>query len=317
MRQSGSNRPLRTLGALAATGLAAVLALGGRSAGAGEPKPAGPKPTGNVKFEAHADPATVAPGGKGVVVIVGTIKKDVHVFSDKRFKVKPDPFAGVTYGTARASKHVVLGGPGTAGRARLGRLVRPGRSPAARHRSAPTQPFPLTVGAILTWSACDPEQCYGAESTLEPIVAEVQKDGAGASPPPDSPHPTGTTEIPMPAPGPAVAAPMPPTAAPAGGSPTSGPAKFEVHTVVKAADGAISVRATEREVVATFEPLAGLHMYAVGHVGVELPVNLAGVETGGASWGALVAPAVEDTEIHETYELAPAVHGRTPRRRRP
>jgi thiol:disulfide interchange protein DsbD len=258
--------------------------LAGRAA-AGEPADSG-----NITFTAATDPAEVAPGGKGVLVITGTIRKGLHVYADTRLKVTPAEAAGVTYGKHETSPPTSWRDPA---------FPEDPPSDVFFDRLVVRVPFelavdaalPLTVGATIKWSACDEDQCFPPE-TKGPLTVEVKAPPARPPAPPPAPPPP-----PPPAP--------PPAAPPAPPAPVAAPSRpaFDVRTTHEAEEVKVTVRATERDVAVLFEPAPGHHLYPIGHEGGEVPVSVRGGEAAGVEWGEAVAPPLEGEEIRGPYEV--------------
>lgn len=319
---------MRRMSQAAAASLAALLAgalvaFDAAPARAAPPKES--KPSGNATFAATVSPTRLAPGQSGVIQLVGTIKKGVHVYPES-FKVKPREQAGVTYG-----KHKVT------------TKTKPYKDQYAPADEAPEQvwfdridielPFtltdaalpPLKVGADVTWSCCDEGQCYAPETTKDPALAEVlPPDGwvrpAGAPPvevPADpamaataSPAPPGPSEPPAdssmgPPPAPPVVA-SPDATAPA----AAAPAELTLSSLA----ATVRVRATSSTITATFTPSEGYHLYAPGAKDAE-PISLEGVDVPGTRWRAAAFPSFDGDEIHKpvdvtmAYELTDALSG--------
>lgn len=290
--------------------LVATAVLGGLLARSGAAAPPAPKETGNVVFEAKATPATVAPGGAGVVVITGSIRKLVHVYPET-LKVIPKPFDGVTYGKPEFKTKTTD----------LKSKEFPDEAPEKvwfdkfeveiPFTLAPSVLYPAQVGADVKWSCCDEQQCYAPETTKVPALAQLPApDGwvrpAGAPPvapanggaaptdppSPATPTPPGTPADPAkpPADG---AAPAAPAAPPAAGLK---PAELTLSDLA----ATVLVRATETEFTITFTPAEGFHLYPPGDKEGD-PIFVAGVEAEGIRWRDVQYDTVEGHEIHEPF----------------
>jgi hypothetical protein len=137
----------------------------------------------NIVWTAKADPEAVGPGGKGVLVLTGTIRKTVHVYADVRFKVKPVAVAGVTYTYPEKSKPTKWVDPELGGDAEevwFDQVV-----VKVPFTLAADAKLPLTVAASVEWSCCDKENCFGKETTKPPLSFELR-----AAPPPKEPPPS-------------------------------------------------------------------------------------------------------------------------------
>ena len=308
-------RKLRTAAPWVAVAIAAALAALGR-ARAVEAAP--PKDTGNARFVATAAPSRVAPGGSGVVTIVGTIKKAVHVYADK-LKIKPKAVDGVTYGKPEIkTKPAPFIDPNM-----------PDDPPEQVwfDRVEIEIPFtltesalpPLRIGADITWSCCDEGQCYAPETTKEPALADVDPPEGWVRP--ASAPTVGPESAPAPAPaageGPAAlpadaTAPAPPAgpvpgdpAPPAPPRPVGEPKPAE--RALGSAAARVLVRATASEITVTFTPTEGFHLYPPGDTGGD-PIRVAGVEAEGHRWRDTVYDVVVG-EIHGPFvaKLAYAV----------
>jgi hypothetical protein len=171
---------VRTAGLL--VGVVAPLALA--SLGASAPA-FGKDEAPNIVWTAKADPEAVAPGGKGVLVLTGAIRKTVHVYADARFKVKPVAAAGVTYGFSEKSKPTKWTDPELGGDAEdvwFDEIV-----VKVPFTLAPDAKLPLTVAATVEWSCCDKEMCFGKETTKPPVSVELVAPAAPPKEPPPAP----------------------------------------------------------------------------------------------------------------------------------
>jgi thiol:disulfide interchange protein DsbD len=270
---------------------------------------ADPKDSGNISFAASTDPERVSPGGKGVLVITGAIRKGLHVYADQRFKVIPEATTGVAYGKHEISKATSWKDPAF-----------PEDPPSdvffdqvvvkIPFEVASDAALPIAVGATIKWSACDEDQCYAPESK-GPLTVEVKAPEASTPPPsPDGEGaplpvaPAGVAPSPAdPAPGePNPAGPAPVASAPPP-APETGRGPFDVNVTHVADETRVTVRATEKEVVVLFEPAAGHHLYAVGHEGAEHPITVKGGPSTGVVWFEVVAPVLESTEVRGPYEV--------------
>ena len=265
-------RPLRDrLPILALAVLAVLLAAGPVFAGPQERK-------GQIGFAVRLEPADLAPGGEGVLVVTSVIEQELHVYvdGDEAVRFKPLAVDGVTYHVAHPEKwtnwevHEATPGKVT--------WTKPIVRPIPGFPDAPPDPvweeghdfeirIPVTlspevapdaeIGLVFDYSACDEASCY---ARIHGAHAVIKLGLAPADPGGDTP---GTE--PVPAPGPA--------------QPAYGvfPQSDAASVTLEIRDGPVAV--------VTFTPSFGYYIHGPDVMSTDIPLTVEPLEDEGITWG--------------------------------
>ena len=260
-------------------------------------------PEDNLVFRGRLDPLAPTAGAKGTLVIDVEIRKTVHVYADKRFKVVPIEQKGVTWGKPVVPEPLKWVDPNIGGDPEevwFDKVL-----VTVPFEIAADAPFPLVLCATVRWSCCDEGTCYPPMTTKPPVGYTMRASG-DVVPDPSSknePSPAGMQDAPAPAPAPNPPAPNPPQPAPPKEPPEPATAVADVAPAQAASvdfDGTAAraqVVVDASEVKATVTPHEGMHLYPPGvEDGKTVEVN--GTTPSAVQWKALVYP--ETTEKHVT-----------------
>jgi thiol:disulfide interchange protein DsbD len=335
-------------------GLAAMLlvlaAAGAVSARAGEPeaKPAPPPPPqaevksppeNNVTYRARLDPPQPLAGAKGTLIVDLTIRKSVHVYADKKFKVLPVEAKGLTWSKPEVPPPVKWVDPNLGGDPEEVWFDK--ATVKIPFELAADAVFPLTIASNFKQSCCDEGTCYPADLTKAPVgftltasgvVAPdpVSKDGAkkdGSQTPPAMSDAAPTDPAPAPGNPPAPGAnPPAPKGPPVPKEPPPEPAEppAEPMQAAVAADTApqstssaaefegsgahLTVSATATEVVVVAKPLGEKHLYPPGTD--EKTVDIAGAPGSSVTLQPTTYPPTAEAHITEPYTVRAAYEGK-------
>jgi thiol:disulfide interchange protein DsbD len=273
-------------------------------------------PEDNLVFRARLDPLAPTSGAKGTLFIDIELRKTVHVYADKRFKVVPVEQKGVTWGKPAVPEPVKWVDPNIGGDPEEVWFEKiPVQIP---FEIAADAKYPLVLCATVRWSCCDDGTCYPPMNTKPPVGFTMRASG-DVLPDPDpkkgpvaGPAPAGPQPAPAPAPNPPAPANPPPPANPPGNPPKEPPSEPAPPPGSAVADVApakaasvdfdgtaarVTVVVDASEVKATVTPHAGMHLYPPG-VDDGKTVEINGTAAADVTWKPLVYP--ETTERHVT-----------------
>jgi thiol:disulfide interchange protein DsbD len=337
-------------------GLAAMLLVFAAAAAlpvrAGEPeKPPPPPqvevlspPENNVTYRARLDPAAPVAGGKGTLIVDVTMRKSVHVYADKRFKVLPVAAKGVTWGKPELPPPLKWVDPNIGGEPEEVWFDK--IAVKIPFELAADAVFPLPIASNFKQSCCDDGTCFPAELTKTPVGFTMTSSGIVAPDPgakKDPPAPAGPAPA-APAPGnpenppdppkdppkePAEPAEPPSAEPPPGGPPAGGPpaptdepppaapveaavAPTKEPASVAFAGGGVqlTVFVDAKEVRARFVPDKGMYVYAPGSEGGKI-VDVNGTAPSAVTWLPVVYPAAIDPHVTDPYEIRAPYQGAT------